>query len=261
MGIEQAANSDSISGKAPTESAKGAEMSTSAAGRPDEASPSPVPNLVAVLTQFIAEPGREAKVCDGLLRVVEPARSEYGNLGYDLHQVKNKPWAFYVLANWADQAAMEAHLASPYLREFESKHGASDLAAPPTQYPARMLSHPDPNPDRPRPVPNSDQVTYFPFFSIRPGQVDTVRRADLGVIDSVRSEEGCLDYDLYQSLDDPAVLFYRENWTGQPILDKHMNTPGFHKVVRAGIDPLLTVPWTGLTMTMISAPGPIRAVD
>jgi quinol monooxygenase YgiN len=158
MGIECVANSDSISGKATTESAQGVEMSTSAAGQPDEASPSPVPNPVAVLTQFIAEPGREAKLCDGLLRVVEPARSESGNLGYDLHQVKNKPWAFYVLANWADQA------------------------------------------------------------------------------------------------------FYRENWTGQPVLDKHMNTPGFHKVVRAEIDPLLTVPRTGLTMTMISAPGPIRAV-
>jgi quinol monooxygenase YgiN len=218
-----------------------------------------VPKLVAVLTQFITKPGREAKVRDGLVRVVDAARTEPGNLDYDLHQLKDKPWAFYVLADWADQAAADAHVASPLVRDFMSEHAEPDLAAAPTRSNARMLSHPDPDADRPRPAPNSNQVTFFPFFSAKPGQVDAVREVLLGAIDTTRSEEGCLDYDLYQSFDDPAVLFYRENWTGQPALDKHMNTPGFHKVVRGDIDPRLTVPWSGLTMTMVSAPGPIRA--
>jgi quinol monooxygenase YgiN len=232
-------------------------MSTDPAGR-DAPAPSPVPDLVAVLAQFIAKPGRDAGIRDGLLRVVEGARRERGNLDYDLYQLTHQPWAFYVLADWADQGAADAHVASPHVRDFLAEHATADLAAPSTRALARMLSHPDPDTDRPRPVPARDQVTFFPFFSVKPGQVDPVRRALLGAIDSTRAEDGCLDYDLYQSFDDPAVLFYRENWTGQSALDRHMNTPGFHRIVRAGIDPLLSVPWSGLTMTMVSAPGPIR---
>jgi quinol monooxygenase YgiN len=246
---------------------EGADMSTDAAGRPDAASPAPMPDLVAVLAQFIARPGRETKVRDGLLRVVDGARTERGNLDYDLLQHNGRPWAFYVLANWADQAAADAHVSSSFVRDFLSAHGAADLAATPTRTNARMLSHPDPNPDRQRPIPNSNQLTFLPFFSVKPGQVDAVREALLGAIDSTRAEDGCLDYDLYQSFDDPAMLFYRENWTGQPVLDKHMNTPGFYKIVRGEIDPRLTVPWSGLALTMISAPGskplgsPLRRVS
>jgi quinol monooxygenase YgiN len=217
-----------------------------------------VPDLVAVLAQFIAGPGREDRVRDGLLRVVDGARTEAGNLDYDLHQVRNLPGAFYVLANWADRAAADAHLSSRHVQDFVAEHAEADLAAPSTRATARMLSRPDPSTDRTRPVPHSDQLTFFPFFSVRPGQVDAVRERLAGAVDSTRVEPGCLDYDLYQSCDDPTVLFYRENWTGPSALDEHMNTPDFHRVVRGEVDPRLTVPWTGLSMTMLSSPGPIR---
>jgi quinol monooxygenase YgiN len=228
------------------------------AGTPDGPAPSPVPDLVAVLAQFIAKPGREVRVCDGLLRVIDGARTEAGNLDYDLYQARDQPWAFYVLADWADRAAAEAHLSSRYVRDFLAEHAEADLAAAPTRATARMLSRPDPATDRPRPTPNTDQLTFFPFFSVRPGQVDAVRERLVGAVDSTRAEPGCLDYDLYQSFDDPTVLFYRENWIGRPALAEHMNTPAFHRLVRGEVDPRLTVPWTGLAMTMVSAPGPIR---
>ena len=233
-------------------------MSADASSMPDRPSPSPVPDLVGVLAQFIARPGRAARVCEGLLRVVDGARTENGNLDYDLYQVIDKPWAFYVLANWAGRDAADAHLTSTHVRDFVAAHTEMDLAAPPTRTRARMLSRPNADPNRPRPVPNSHQLTFFPFFSIRPGQLDPVREALLGAVESTRDEPGCLDYDLYQAYDDPTALFYRENWTGQAALDEHMNTPGFYDVVRDQVDPRLTVPWSGLSMTMVSAPGPIR---
>jgi quinol monooxygenase YgiN len=231
-------------------------MSTGTA-KPDAPAPSPVPDLVAVLAQFIARPGRDAQVRDGLLRVADGARGERGNLDYDLYQRDDQPWAFYVLANWAEQAAAEAHVGSAHVRDFLEVHG-TDLAAASTRFMARMLSLPDPDADRSRPVPDSDQVVFFPFFSVKPGQVDTVVRALAGAVDPTRAEDGCLDYDLYQSFDDPTVIFFREHWTGRPALDRHMNTADFHKIVRSGVDPRLSVPWTGLAMTMVSPPGPIR---
>jgi quinol monooxygenase YgiN len=225
---------------------------------PDQSSPSPVPDLVAILAQVISKPGREARVCEALLRVADGARTKEGNLDYDLYQDRDRPWAFYVLANWVDQDAVDSHAHSTYVREFLETHTESDLAAPPTRINARMLSDPNPDTGRPRPHPNSDQLTFFPFFNIRPDELDTVRRGLLGAVDSTRAEAGCLEYDLYQAMDDPTTLFYRETWTGKPALDEHMNKPGFYDVVRGEVDPRLTVPWSGLNMTMVSAPGAIR---
>jgi quinol monooxygenase YgiN len=225
---------------------------------PDQSSPSPVPGLVGILAQVIAKSGREARVCEGLLRVADGARCREGNLDYDLYQDRDRPWAFYVLANWAGQEAVDGHVNSPYVREFLDTYTGTDLAAPPTRISARMLSQPNPDTGRRRPEANSDQLTFFPFFKVRADQLDTVRQALLGAVDSTRGEVGCLEYDLYQVTDDPNTLFYRETWTGRPALDEHMNTPGFYEVVRGQVDPRLTVPWTGLSMTMVSEPGAIR---
>jgi quinol monooxygenase YgiN len=74
-------------------------MSADASSLPDRPLPSPVPDLVGVLAQFVAKPDRAARVSDGLLRVVDGGRTEEGNLDYDLYQVDDQPWLFYVLAN------------------------------------------------------------------------------------------------------------------------------------------------------------------
>lgn len=91
-------------------------MDASVTAGPDETSPSPAPDRVAVLAQFIAKPGREADVCDALLHLVGPSRADPGNLSYDLHRLKNNPAAFYLLANWADQSALDQHMASAHVR-------------------------------------------------------------------------------------------------------------------------------------------------
>lgn len=225
---------------------------------PDQSSSSPVPDLVGILAQVVAKEGRQAQVCEGLLRVADGARTKEGNLDYDLYQDRDRPWAFYVLANWANQEAVDSHVSSTYVREFLEAHTETNLAAPPTRINARMLSRPNPDTGRRRPEPNSDQLTFFPFFNAQPDQLDTVRRTLAGAVDPTRGEEGCLEYDLYQVMNDPTTLFYRETWTSKAVLDEHMNTPVFYDVVRGQVDPRLTVPWSGLSMTMVSAPGAIR---
>jgi quinol monooxygenase YgiN len=216
---------------------------------------STVDGPVTVLAQFIAKPDRAAAVREALLRVVEPARAEPGNTRYDVHQLKNNPGGFYVLATWADQGALDAHLTSAHVRSILGEQVADDIVAPPMLIRTRMLSKPDEDPQRPRPVANSAaQVTLVPFFTIRPGQVDAVQSAHLSMIDPTRAEPGCLDYDLYQPIDDPSVMFFYENWTDQAALDQHMNTPNFYRVVRGEIDPRLVVPWTAHLMTMVSQP-------
>ncbi|WP_192579649.1 putative quinol monooxygenase [Micromonospora sp. AMSO31t] len=230
-------------------------MAASAAAGRDEASPSPAPEQVAVLAQFVAKPGRESEVCDALLHLVEPSRAESGNVSYDLHRLKNNPAAFYILANWTDQAALDQHMASAHVRALLDERVIPELLARPMLSCARLLSSPDTRPDRPRATAGSPaQVTLVPFFTIKPGEVDAVRRAHLAMVEPTRGEPGCLAYDLYQSREDPSVMFFYENWTNQDALSKHMNTPNFYRYVRGEVDGRLVVPWTAHMMAMISQP-------
>ncbi|WP_328414459.1 antibiotic biosynthesis monooxygenase [Micromonospora sp. NBC_00389] len=235
-------------------------MDASVTAGADETSPSPAPDQVAVLAQFIAKPGREADVCDPLLHLVEPSRADSGNLSYDLHRLKNNPAAFYLLANWADQSALDRHMASPHVQTLLREQAVPELVAPPMVRSARLLSSPDTRPDSPRATANSSaQVTLVPFFTISPGAVDVVRQAHLAMVEPTRAEPGCLDYDLYQTREDPRVMFFYENWTDQDALARHMNTPNFLRYVRGEVDGRLVVPWTAHMMAMISQPPPVTS--
>ena len=214
---------------------------------------------LTVLMQYIAKPGRDADVRDAILRSVEPTRAAVGSISHAVHQLKNNPAAFYVLQDWTDQAALDAYRATPGVASVLMEQAAADLVAPPMRRRARMLSRPDQRANRPRPVANSSaQVTLVPFFTISEGEVDAVRQAHLAMVEPTRAEPGCLDYDLYQSLDDPSVMFFYENWTDSDSLARHMNTPNFYRFVRGDIDGRLVVPWTALSMTMISEPARAR---
>lgn len=230
-------------------------MTDSATAGQDEQLRSPAPDQVTVLAQFVAKPGRESDVCDALLHLVEPSRASAGNLSYDLHRLKNNPAAFYVLANWTDETTLDRHLASADVRSMLHERAAPNLVAPPMLSYARPLSNTDTNPNRTRPTAsNPAQVTLFPFFTIKSDQVEEVGRAHLTMVGPTRAEPGCLSYDLYQSRDDPALMFFYENWTDQPALDAHMNTPNFYQYVRGEVDGRLVVPWTAHMMTMVSQP-------
>lgn len=230
-------------------------MGAVAAAGQGEASPSS--DQVTVLTQFVAKPDRADDVRQALLQMVEPTRAESGNVSYDLHQLKNNPAAFYVLANWANQGALDLHMDSAYVTILLDERTVPDLVAPPMASYARPLSNPDTRSDRPRASASSPaQVTLVPFFTIKPDEVDAVRRAHLVMVEPTRAEPGCLDYDLYQSSEDPSVMFFYENWSDSDALAAHMNTPNFYRYIRGEVDGRLVAPWTAHTMAMVSQPLP-----
>lgn len=56
-------------------------------------------------------------------------------------------------------------------------------------------------------------------------QTETVKAALNSVLESVRSEEGCLSYDLHQDIKDKNIFFFYENWDSLEHLEKHRMTP------------------------------------
>ncbi len=57
--------------------------------------------------------------------------------------------------------------------------------------------------------------------------VETVKTELLKIVDPTRKEDGCLEYSLFQDLENPAVFIFHESWKSEDCLAKHMSTAHF----------------------------------
>ncbi|HXN25181.1 MAG TPA: putative quinol monooxygenase [Candidatus Dormibacteraeota bacterium] len=64
-------------------------------------------------------------------------------------------------------------------------------------------------------------LTVIARVRAKPGQEVALRAALIALVARTRSEAGCLNYDLHESLDDPAQYVFYENWTSRQALDSH----------------------------------------
>ncbi|MBI4875052.1 MAG: antibiotic biosynthesis monooxygenase [Acidobacteria bacterium] len=87
-------------------------------------------NLLTVVAEMVAQPGKEDELRQALLGLVEPTRQEEGFVQYDLHQATGEPGRFLFYENWTSAAALEHHLQSPHLVAFLDVSGGL-LAEPP----------------------------------------------------------------------------------------------------------------------------------
>ena len=67
-------------------------------------------------------------------------------------------------------------------------------------------------------------LTVIARIKAKPGREDVVRTALLKLIEPTRAENGCINYDLHVSQDDPAVFYFHENWSSAAELDAHLKS-------------------------------------
>ena len=58
-----------------------------------------------------------------------------------------------------------------------------------------------------------------------PDKIELVKSELLKLIPPTLAEEGCIQYDLHQDNDNPALFLFFENWETREIWQKHMETP------------------------------------
>ena len=56
---------------------------------------------------------------------------------------------------------------------------------------------------------------------LSPGGKREARELLLGLVAPTRAEDGCIDYDLHQSTDNPALFVFYEKWTSAAALKVH----------------------------------------
>jgi quinol monooxygenase YgiN len=78
---------------------------------------------------FEAVPGREEDLARELFALVEPTRKEAGCLTYVLHVDPETPGKLMFYEKFADQAAVDLHVNTPYFKQLLSYREKSDPVA------------------------------------------------------------------------------------------------------------------------------------
>lgn len=63
--------------------------------------------------------------------------------------------------------------------------------------------------------------------------VEAVKTELLKIILPTRKESGCIEYNLHQDNEDPAVFIFYEIWESAACLERHINTDHYKAYVRA----------------------------
>jgi quinol monooxygenase YgiN len=74
---------------------------------------------------------------------------------------------------------------------------------------------------------NAKSLTVVARIKAKPGKEIQVRKELLSLVAPSRKDAGCLNYDLHQALDNPALFLFHENWASKAHLDQHLQKPDF----------------------------------
>jgi quinol monooxygenase YgiN len=83
-------------------------------------------------------------------------------------------------------------------------------------------------PEQPMPTPTDarrDLLTVIAYMHAKPGKEDELRAALEALIKPTSEEDGYVNYDLHQGVEDPGAFFFYENWESADHLNAHLAKP------------------------------------
>lgn len=98
-------------------------------------------------------------------------------------------------------------------------------------------------------------LTVIAEIKAQPGKEEEVRKALTALVAPTHAEEGCIDYDLHESQDEPGHFFFYENWTGSAALNQHLESRHL-KEFRGKAETLLSGPVKITRCMRIAGPKP-----
>jgi quinol monooxygenase YgiN len=74
--------------------------------------------MICVAVTYVVQPGREEEAVALFARLTEPTRAEPGCRMYLAHRSTADPRKFFLYEQYDDQAALDAHRASPHFEQY-----------------------------------------------------------------------------------------------------------------------------------------------
>lgn len=84
-------------------------------------------------------------------------------------------------------------------------------------------------------------VTVVVRLKAKAGKEAQVRQELFNLLKPAHAEQGCINFDMHESPDDPSLFLFHENWTSEEDLTRHFETPHITH-------------WVELTKTLLAEP-------
>ena len=68
-------------------------------------------------------------------------------------------------------------------------------------------------------------LTVIAKWNAKSGSEEQLYEEFRNLVESTRAEEGCINYDLHRSVEDPGTFMFYENWESRPLWEQHMESP------------------------------------
>lgn len=78
-----------------------------------------------------------------------------------------------------------------------------------------------------------ENLTIIARIEAKKDCVDLVKSESLKLIVPTRNETGCLQYDLHQDNENPAVFLFYETWENRALWQEHMNNAHLAEYLQA----------------------------
>jgi quinol monooxygenase YgiN len=72
---------------------------------------------------------------------------------------------------------------------------------------------------------NPNLLTVIASLRAKPGSEDQLRTALSSLIEPTKKEDGNVNYDLHEAVDQPGLFYFYENWESAEALQQHMQAP------------------------------------
>lgn len=78
---------------------------------------------LSIIATIQAQPEHQETVREALSAMLAPTRAEIGCMQYDLHVDQADPNRLVMIERWHDDAALDAHIASPHMAQLKAVIG------------------------------------------------------------------------------------------------------------------------------------------
>lgn len=74
---------------------------------------------------------------------------------------------------------------------------------------------------------SDEKIVLVARLKVKDDAIEEAKRAALGIVADSRAEEGCVNYDIHQAIDDPTVFIWHETWKHKAAIDEHFEKDFF----------------------------------
>lgn len=74
---------------------------------------------------------------------------------------------------------------------------------------------------------NDERIVLIARLKVKADKIEELKKAALKIVEDSRSEEGNINYDVHQSVEDETLFFWHETWKNKAAIDEHFATTFF----------------------------------